>query len=172
MPDSHAFITQHEAYLHVQRQIAKAIHNRDERLLVQLKQMSHELFTRLDSARKGLLTRRESAASEQPGSREDLAQIVQAIEMAQGQVQENEIALRAWLDEMKADIRRYRRSQSQRGVLETYMQQRLATPHRLADFENPVLSPDQAKVDHVSLSPWMDHTKDAEMVGHQINQQS
>ncbi len=175
MSNSSTFIEQYHAYLHLQQQIAKAIHNRDERLLVQLKQVSHELFAQLDAARKELVTAPGSAWPNQSFPQSDLAPLVQLMEQAQRQVQENETALQTWLGQMKADFQHYRMSQSQRGVLATYVQQRQAGSTRTTEFENTALSSESLNVapsTTIPLSPWEVATKCPETVGHQVNQQS
>ena len=169
------FIEQHQAYLHLQQQISKAIQNRDEGLLAELKQVSHELFAQLDAARKELVTATGSAWPNQSFPQSDLAPLVQLMEQAQRQVQENETALQTWLGQMKADIQHYRTSQSQRGVLATYIQQRQAGSHRTTEFEHDTLSPeslDVAPFPTIPSSPWVVPTNDQKTVGHQFNQQS
>ncbi len=175
MSNSHTCIEQHQAYLHLQQQISKAIHNRDESLLVQLKQVSHELFAQLDAARKELVTATGSAWPNQFFPQSDLAQLVQLMEQAQRQVQENETALQTWLGQMKVDIQHYQTSQSQRGVLAAYIQQRQAGSHRTTAFGHDTLSPewlDVAPSPTIPSSPWVVPPKDPEMVGHQVNEQS
>lgn len=175
MPNSHRYIEQLQAYLHLQQQILKAIHNRDERLLAQLKQASLELFAQLDAPMSEFKTATVSAWPNQSFSQSDLAPLVQLMEQAQRQVQENETALQTWLGQMKADIQHYRSSQSQPGVLASYVQQRQAGPHRTTEFENVALSPQSLNVASsptVPSSPWVGPSKDPETVGHQINQHS
>ena len=169
------FIEQHQAYLHLQEQISKAIQNRDEGLLAELKQVSHELFTQLDKTRKGFVTTTGTALPTQFFPQSDLAQLVQLMEQAQRQVQDNETALRTWLGQMKADIQHYQTSQSQRGVLAAYIQQRQAGSHRNTAFEHDTPSPeslDVAPSPTIPSSPWVVPPKDPEMVGHQVNEQS
>ncbi len=169
------FIEQHQAYLHLQEQISKAIQNRDEGLLAELKQVSHELFTQLDETRKGFVTTTGIALPTQFFPQSDLAQLVQLMEQAQRQVQENETALRTWLGQMKADIQHYQTSQSQRGVLAAYIQQRQAGSHRTTAFEHDTPSPeslDVAPSPTIPSSPWVVPTNDQKTVGHQFNQQS
>jgi len=175
MTNSHTFLEQLQAYLRLQQQISKAIHNRDEGLLARLKQGSQELFAQLDAPIKGLNTATISAWPNQSFSQSDLAPLVQLMEQAQRQVQENETALQAWLGQMKADIQHYRTSQSQRGVLATYVQQRQAGSHRTTEFEGAALSPESVNVvpsPTIPSSPWVLPSKDPETVGHQVNQQS
>jgi len=76
---------------------------------------------------------------------------------------------------MKVDIQHYQTSQSQRGVLATYIQQRQAGPRRTTAFENATLSPeslDVAPFPTIPSSPWVVPTKDPETVGRQVNEQS
>ncbi len=169
------FIEQHHAYLHLQEQISKAIQNRDEGLLAELKQVSHELFTQLDKTRKEFVTTTGTALPTQFFPQSDLAQLVQLMEQAQRQVQENETALQTWLGQMKVDIQHYQTSQSQRGVLAAYIQQRQAGSHRTTAFEHDTPSPeslDVAPSPTIPSSPWVVPPKDPEMVGHQVNEQS
>jgi len=175
MANSHTCIEEHQAYLHLQQRISKAIHNRDERLLAQLKQVSQELFGQLTVARQELVSATGSTWPNQSFPQSDLAPLVQLMEQAQRQVQENETALQAWLGQMQVDIQHYRTSQSHRGVLATYIQQREAESHRTTTFEHDTLSPeslDVAPFPTIPSSPWVVPTKDPDMVGRQVNEQS
>lgn len=168
-------IEQHQAYLHLQKQISKAIHNRDERLLAQLQPPSYELFLQIESNRKDLVNTIGPVVAVSSESDSEVSRLVQLIEQARQMVQENEEALQTWLGQMKTDIQHYRRSQSKRGVLATYIQQNQATPRGLAEFQETIHSPSHltSHQDVIpSSSPWAASQKGPNTVGHQINRRS
>lgn len=168
-------IEQHQAYLHLQHRISKAIYNQDERLLMHLKLASHELFIQIEDHRKGMVEAFNVQGSRRPSSQADLLELVQVMEEAQQQVRENEKALQLWLDQMKSDVRHHRKSQSPRGVLATYMQQRQESPSQTANLDKffpPSESGDIDPIPPTSSNPWMISGKTSDTMGHQINHQS
>ena len=112
MSSPSTLIEQHERYLHIQKQISKAIDNRDERLLAQLKPVSHTLFTQLEEARNTFVQSSDSDLAKNIPPQSSLVKLVKLMEQAQRQVQENENALNTWLGQMKTDQQHFRTSRT------------------------------------------------------------
>ncbi len=168
-------IEQHHAFLHFQDRISKAIYNRDERLLMQLDELSRELFFQIDANRTSLIATFDSQIPYPTSFQSDLAQLVQVMEQAQRQVQKNEMALETWLKQMKSDAQYHRQSQSPRGVLAAYLQQRQGSSSQGTNLDNSSASSEIGSVDSgppPSPSPWMISGKASDMMGHQVNHQS
>jgi len=168
-------IEQHHAYLHLQHQISKAIYNQDERLLMHLKQASHELFSQIEDHRNSMVEAVDIQSSHEASSKADLSQLVQVIKEAQWQVEENEKALQIWLDQMKSDVQHHRRSHAPRGVLATYVQQRQGISGQASNLDNSLLSSESGVEDAVPpppSSPWVIPGKALDTMGHQVNHQS
>lgn len=175
MSTPNPLIVQYTGYLRLQKQIAKAIDNRDEPLLNAMKGVSQELFLQLEGARQVLVETTNSGFPQEPISRSNLATLIQLMEQVQRQVQENEIALQAWLNQMNADLQHYRTSQSPHGVLSTYIQQKLAGPVETTEGENLAFSPEsltRLASSTIPSSPWALPAKESDTVGHQVNHES
>lgn len=167
-------IEQHQAYLYLQQRISMAISNHDERLLMHLIQASQELFFQVEDHRKEFIKTVESQSPNRPCLKSDLARLVQVMEEVQRQVQENEMALQAWLDQMNSDLQHHRMCQAPRGVLASYAQQRQEASDPITSCD-PSLSPSEyVPVDPTSTpsSPWTVYSQNLDTMGHQVNHQS
>lgn len=168
-------LDQYHAYLHLQHHISKAIYNRDESLLTQLRQASHDVFAEIEANRVNVLENVDAVVSSHPSFQSTLSQLAQLIEQSQQQVQQNEASLHDWLGQMKNDVKHFRNFRSQRGVLANYVQQDQASPSHITEFEEPAAPSDQPEPTSSAtfpFSPWISSTDNPETVGHQVNQQS
>ena len=96
------------------------------------------------------------------------------MEEVQRQVQENERALQAWLDQMNSDVQHHRMCQAPCGVLASYAQQGQATSDPITLFDSPPLSSEYVPIDPTSSpsSPWRVYNQNLDTMGHQVNHQS
>lgn len=170
-----SLLEQYHAYLHLQHRIAKAIYNQDEGLLMHLKQASQELILQIEDHRNGLLEAVDIQSPHESFSKDNLFKLIQVMKDAQQQVGANDKALQLWLDQMKSDVQHHRRSQSPRGVLATYVQQRQGLSSLASNVDNSLLSSESGLEDAVSppfSSPWVISGKALDTMGHQVNHQS
>ncbi|MDT7041833.1 hypothetical protein [Candidatus Nitronereus thalassa] len=172
----YTLIDQYQAYLHLQGRIAKAIENRDESLLNQLREASTDLFLIIEANRKDLVEATDIKSIRETSFLSDSRHLVLLMERAQRQVQENETRLQSWLSQMKADIQQYRSSQPHRGVLASYLQQKQVASHGMIPTPNiPSVSTQDETVPVMTTpaqSPWTVPSRESETVGHRFHEQS
>jgi len=166
-------IEDHRAYLHLQHRMAKAIHNRDERLLLQLKEISQEACSHLEESRNECIQAIGEKGLPHPEPQSDLEQLVILIKDAQWQLEANAVNLQDWLGQMEGDLRQYRASQSAKGLLATYVQQREAGPYPPPHFTS--VNPSEGMGGGQSAnadSPFSVLPVENDTVGHHINHPS
>ena len=142
-----------------------------------LTQAGHELFSLIESNFKKFQNPDVSSCFPYSDCQSTLGQLVELIEQARQIVKENETAVQTWLGQMIDDFQYQQATPPRRGVLATYLQQRLATPQCTAMFEEvPESSGHHSAISSSSAvpspNPWVTSHKDSGTMGRQVNQQS